>query len=190
MNHFKQNDFSKKINLRIYTNGTLFTHEIIELLNTFNRIYLYVSIDGVYDTYEYIRDGSNFNILQDSIDLMHKELNYRELHFCMTVNAINVFNIEEFQKWSKRYENIELNYIEVYPNYRGIGLQNLSTNLINDLIENIDAPIVHKMLKRAKSKPHDKRKLLRELKLFDEVKNQNYLNVAPVKLLEYLNEVY
>lgn len=190
LKHFDKQNYAKDINLRIYTNGTLFNEENIDLLNKFKNVYLYVSIDGVYDTYEYIRDGSDFNLLQNSVDLLHKKLNFRELHLVMTVNVINVFNIKDFQTWAERYDNIELNYIEVYPNYRGIGLQNLSENLIDDLIQNIDSPIIHNMLNRAKSKPKNKRKLLRELKIFDKVKNQNYHNVASPKLLKYLDETY
>ena len=46
------------------------------------------------------------------------------------------------------------------------------------------------MLNRAKNKKSNKKKLLRELKLFDNVKNQNYETVASSKFLEYVHETY
>jgi len=55
LDHAIENDYAKNIRLLITTNGTKFVKAVLERLQYFKGVDLNVSVDGSFETYEYIR---------------------------------------------------------------------------------------------------------------------------------------
>jgi sulfatase maturation enzyme AslB (radical SAM superfamily) len=105
LDHYIKSGKSKDITIHYTTNGTIWPgDEWTNRWTHFKEIDLQISIDGVGPRYEYIRYPADWNILVNNIRLYqhHQQThaNFR-ISIAHTVNAYNIFYLEEFIEWCK-----------------------------------------------------------------------------------------
>lgn len=84
------------INLRIYTNGSVYNPKFIEKINKFNTT-LYISIDAVGKTAEELRIGTNWQTVSSNIELFLKEPINICLHSTISnTGLLDVYALSEY----------------------------------------------------------------------------------------------
>ena len=94
---------SKHITLSITTNGTKFSSKITKLFEHFESIDINISVDGTYETYDYIRYPFTYSqwkdrvidFLTDMEEMDHPNFKYR---FSTVVTVYNYLNLCDLQK--------------------------------------------------------------------------------------------
>tara|TARA_B110000503_G_scaffold137856_1_gene222855 strand:- start:2234 stop:3418 length:1185 start_codon:yes stop_codon:yes gene_type:complete len=98
---------SKDIDLVLITNGTLLTTEWIETLNQFKHVSFILSIDGVEDTFEYIRHPAKWSQMNDVFKLINDTNFYKSIAF--TLQVYNLLDIENIINTARLHNfNIDL----------------------------------------------------------------------------------
>ena len=105
------------IAIRFNTNGTIYNPKLEKLLKRFDIINMAVSIDAIGKRAEYIRYGSNWNIVETNFN---KYKQYCRVSVTPTVSVLNNPYMEEVHEWADRNSvNVHLNYLE-NPEYLNI----------------------------------------------------------------------
>lgn len=135
---------AKDTTLKFHSNATQFTPEIVEMLNNFKEQGHTFSIDGTHGTYNYIRHKSDWQSLNDSMDLYIKGCNnYRHLYFNMVLSGINVLNAADYIEWicykcmNNNVPDWYIHFAEMYPYGRGTSLRNLPKELLEESLNRI-----------------------------------------------------
>ena len=82
-----------------------------------------------------------------------------------------------------------MQFVEVIPQHRGIGIRSMSEELLQLAIDRSIDSTLSKLIKRAiESIIPNKKKMLREITYFDRSRNQSYKEYLDPKLIEWLNE--
>ena len=187
---------SKDINLGLTTNGSMFTTKNCELLNEFKGLYVTLSIDSVYKNYDYIRYPYKFDKLEISIKrFLNLCSNIKDLQINVVVSSLNILEMKSFLEWSSDFHDIH--FSEVFPPKRGIGIRNLPLSILEKAyfdIEQIKTRNAHK-LKDLINNTIEKietnsSKMLKEITLFDESRNQDYRKFLNPVLVNWLDEQY
>ncbi len=96
-------DLAKNIELQFFTNATLKPNrELIGLLESFGKIHLYLSIDGVGAVNEYLRHPSRWPVVEDVVDgwlkwqAQHSSVRCSLAH---TLSTMNVLSFADFLFW-------------------------------------------------------------------------------------------
>jgi len=141
---YVEDDTAKNTTLRFHTNATQFTPEIVEMLNNFKEQGHTFSVDGTHGTYNYIRHKSDWNDLNDSLDLYIKGCNnYGHLYFNMVLSGINVLNAADYIEWicykcmNNNVPDWYIQFAEMYPYGRGTSLRNLPIELLEESLDRI-----------------------------------------------------
>lgn len=189
LDKFIQDGYSQDVTLKIYTNGTLFNKKTLSYLNQFKKVYYTISIDGTYGIFDYIRYPFNFSKFEKSLNyLMVNKKNETEINFLMTLNSMNIFDVNNFINWSSMYENVKINFNEVWPNDRGIGLQTLPIQILNKLNDIIDYRYINSIIDRSiVNNAQNKNKLKKELELFDLVNETDYHTILNKNIIEWID---
>ena len=91
--------WSKNLIITYSTNGTIFPEKYLDILNTFKRIDMRISIDGVGDKFNYIRHPGNFVEVDRNIDSFRDAQtaspNVWRLSATTSVSAFNIWDIGE-----------------------------------------------------------------------------------------------
>lgn len=188
-------DISKNINLGLTTNGSMFTQTNCDLLNKFKGLYITLSIDSVYENYNYIRYPFKFEKLELSLSrFLSLCKNIKNLEINVVVSSLNLLNMKNFLSWSERF-HIDTHFSEVFPVKRGIGIRNLPISILEKAyfdICNMNGRNVYKLTdlldKTILKSKENKQKMLKEIELFDFSRNQNYKNFLNPLLVRWLNE--
>ena len=94
----------------------------IEMWKKFRRVRLQLSIDDLRERNYYVRFPSDWDTIMKSY---YKILKYRDvfkLEVCQTVSALNVFNIDNFKKWTLDDDMVvSHNYVH-YPDHLHVSL--------------------------------------------------------------------
>ena len=98
--------WNKQITVDISTNATVNDEEFFQLLDQFESVMLYISIEGVGPMYAYCRGGKQFQI-DDLEKMIFKYANLKNIEICITFTAMstNVFNILDTWNWCQRYKD-------------------------------------------------------------------------------------
>jgi len=95
--------YASKTYLNITTNGTTYDDRVLKYINHLRAFSIQLSIDGIEDTFEYIRYGGKFSTLQEVVnkfyairDVYPTKFN---LSFNYTLSWMNSLHIGEFFKW-------------------------------------------------------------------------------------------
>ncbi|HMN68573.1 MAG TPA: twitch domain-containing radical SAM protein [Bdellovibrionales bacterium] len=90
---------AQSITLKYSTNLThlsLKSKDILSLWSRFKKVHVYISMDGTFGTYDYIRTGARFeNVVANIQELKRSAINLGEVAVACTVQAYNVFNVTE-----------------------------------------------------------------------------------------------
>lgn len=119
---FIDNGKCKDIDLHYSLNCTQMPDHFIELWKKFRKVRIHLSIDDLDERNYYIRFPSDWPTIMKSFK---KILNFRDtfnLEVCQTVSALNVYNIDNFKKFT--LDNnliISHNYVH-YPNHLQVNL--------------------------------------------------------------------
>jgi sulfatase maturation enzyme AslB (radical SAM superfamily) len=96
---------SKNISLHYHTNAQhIPTTEFWELWQHFKEVDIQLSIDGIFERFEYIRFLGKHDKLDKVVDFLvqkEKELNNIKLSVSHTVSAYNIYYLDEFFSWCK-----------------------------------------------------------------------------------------
>ena len=98
--------WSRQITVDISTNATVNDDEFLNLLDQFEGVMLYISIEGVGDMYDYCR-GDKQHKITDLEKMIFKYANLKNSEICITFTtmATNVFNIRPTWEWMQKYRD-------------------------------------------------------------------------------------
>lgn len=96
INFLCEQDQSKNIVLRVFTNLTRIPVDLMKKLDSFKRLELILSIDSVGSNYEFMRYPAKWDVFLHNLDVL-KSLNMKHthLHFHAVITAINWLHIGE-----------------------------------------------------------------------------------------------
>jgi organic radical activating enzyme len=125
-------NFNDKITILINTSLNVVNDKFFNLLNRFKYLTLVVSIDGTNNVNDYIRHGSNFEIVKENI----KKFSNHDIMFSTCVSMYNIFNLKDLVN----FINLEFSKYSV----------NHSINIVNDIeelfIENVPYDLRPKLI--------------------------------------------
>lgn len=102
---------NKKITLWYNINMTNVPDKLIELWRQFKRVQVTCSIDDLGERNNYLREGSDWNDVISSLDKL-QSLGWCEISICQTISWMNVYYMNEFNKFMKnRGLHVHLNYV-------------------------------------------------------------------------------
>jgi pyruvate-formate lyase-activating enzyme len=88
-------DTNPDLNIVINTSLNILNDRFLEVLNRFSCLTLAVSVDGVGSLNDYIRNGSDFNVVRSNIE----KLRHHEILFTSCVSIYNIFGINNLAKF-------------------------------------------------------------------------------------------
>ena len=110
------------IDLHYSLNCTQMPDHFIELWQQFRKVRIHLSIDDLKERNYYIRFPSDWNTIMKSFYKILEYKNIFNLEVCQTVSALNVYNIDNFKKFTLDHDLvISHNYVH-YPNHLQINL--------------------------------------------------------------------
>ena len=159
--------------VRVITNGTVDPTNLIDTLKDF-KVNILVSAEGPKEVTEYIRHGSNFDIVLKHFDMMQRVWG-DSVTFTTTINALNISRIPELFKIRKAHAGspVTSNFYSlssIPDDIKEMYLQKLYE------IGNID---LIKFLENAEYNETDMWKMLRHIKRRDRLRGTNLLDVFP-----------
>jgi len=98
------------IELRYHTNGTKIPKDLFDLWQNFKKVAIWFSIDGIGDSFNYLRYPADWNKVQDNIfhfQNLQKTVDNLNLNVITTLSILNALEIENVLDWC-RLQN--LNY--------------------------------------------------------------------------------
>lgn len=146
--------YAHEIELHYNTNGTNWPKYIEEFWPHFKSINLSFSIDGIGETFEYMRFPAKWDEVQEN---MQKARKYKEVYgnlnlsWCVTLSTINIYNLPEV---------IE----EYYDNYTDFGIYlNLVHGPIHYNISKLPEKLKEPILKQLKKIPKEYTSVIHQL---------------------------
>lgn len=160
--------------IRIITNGTVNPKKLITTLEGFKKVIINVSAEGPKDVTNYIRHGSDFDIVLKHYDMM-QDVWGDDVMFTATINALNISRIPELLKLRKGHAGspVTNNFYSVNSipdDIKEIYLQKLYEEGEYDLI---------KYLQNSEYNETDMWKMLMHIKGRDRLRGTNLLEVFP-----------
>jgi len=184
---------ANKINLILVTNGTIVPKWLEDAANIIADLQLVVSIDGIGDSFDYIRGNKNFSY-EDCMKNIKKfaKLPNINLRFNVVVQNLNIHQLCLIHEKLSPISN-KINYITLmYPTY--LCVSNLKRDykqiIYNNFLENKDlfgkhlekvSKIYDVMLKDTSQDLYDQ--FLSVTKYLDNTRNQNINNIIPKEML-------
>jgi hypothetical protein len=102
---------NEQITLWYNINMTNLPDKLIELWSKFKRVQITCSIDDLGERNDYIRAGSDWETIITNLDKL-QSLPWCEVSVCQTISWMNVFHINEFNKFMRdRGLHVHLNYV-------------------------------------------------------------------------------
>lgn len=117
-----KNDWAKNIKLHYNTNGTQWPEDLIPLLENFKFVGIGFSIDGIGTQFEFMRHPANWNeVYANMLKARAWSKNKSNIYFdvCLTISALNVYNVPETVEFLQKDWSIYLNLVH-QPNYYSI----------------------------------------------------------------------
>ena len=158
---FIESGKSKNIDLHYSLNCTQFPDKFIEIWKNFRKVRIHLSIDDIDERNYYVRFPSNWTQIMQSFDKILKYRDIFDLEVCQTVSALNVFNIDNFKKFTLDNDLvIAHNYVH-YPTHLHVSLipEKMKNKILNNLkylsedeIERLKIEIHKNIYKKDKNK--------------------------------------
>jgi len=115
------NKHSKNIDLQITTNLTILDDNILQLLESFRKIVITISVDGINKVGEYIRFPLKWKSFEDNLD---KLLQQQQIHTAVNItkSQLNAEHIDTVLDWCKKkgLTDIDVNDL-TYPSILAVG---------------------------------------------------------------------
>jgi len=103
---------NKDIPIRINTNMHWKpNNKLFQILKTFNNVQLTMSADALYDKFNYIRNGSNWNTFIENLQFVKQNTNFdiRVNMIFSVINAIDICNLIKFFYFEEQIQDITIN---------------------------------------------------------------------------------
>lgn len=126
---------SKNVDLHYSLNCTQFPDKFIEIWKNFRKIKIHLSIDDLAERNYYIRFPSNWKQIMQSFDKILKYRDVFHLEVCQTVSALNVFNIDNFKKFTLDHDLIVGHNFVHYPAHMQVNL--IPEEMKHKIIDNL-----------------------------------------------------
>lgn len=200
LDRYIQTGAARETVLNFHTNGTLITDAVLEKLQHFKIVECEFSVDGVDRVYNYIRYPAEFTTVNHNIVNYAKLPVVENLRFNMVVSAHNIFNIPDYIRWIDSVSEItgkpvSAVWSSVYPARRGIALNNVSVELLQTALEEIQSVSTEldttdlENLVRSEIKNHrgNAEQLAQETILFDRIRDQHYADYIDPRMAKYIS---
>lgn len=204
-----ETDNAKNIILEFHSNATKFTKTFIKKLLKFKYVRFNLSIDSTGKNYEYIRYPMKWDILNNSVNNLIDEFIEKEkmanIELTSVISILNAYDIPDLMKWWQsnflKNENILTSFFYIdllWPENKFINIKFLSREIKEELIEqfssienNRNTNITHisgylKTHLNYQVTDTDRKNMLREVTLFDKVRNQSYKDYLNPKIIKFL----
>lgn len=101
MRYCVETGHAKHISLLINTNATIYTNEILSLLQQFKQVYLNFSIDDIGARFEYQRSGAKWTEVLTNLEKFvgsggYTGMEQLQLKICCSVTAMNIYYFPEY----------------------------------------------------------------------------------------------
>ena len=194
--------WNKQITVDISTNATVNDDSFFDLLNQFESVMLYISIEGIGEMYDYCRGNKKYQI-DDLEKMIFKYARLRNIEICITFTsmATNVFNIRPTWEWLQKYRDyctFSFSNTVSQPNYLSFSclsdeMRKEAYDMIQDIHEDMPWPGDFNRtyqagidkLKVNLCKPQDPEwrsyfdNFIRYTEELDKIRNTNFLEVEP-----------
>lgn len=177
----------KEVVLNLTTNGTIKNKRILKSLSQFKTIWFTVSIDDMFDRYEYIRQGANWNKLVNNLTFF-KKLPNTYFSVSVVVQAVNAIACADLFAYIDSL-GFKINIIFLnFPTYLHINslpdkvkqkaidnLKNLKVSPSNQqqVISTID------YLEKSKYDKYLLEKMIQYFQTLDKIRNTDFLSIFP-----------
>ena len=111
----------KKLIIYIATNGTIYDDEVFDLAKYFKLMNLGVSIDAIENGNEYIRYGTNWQVMKNNLLRMASLANV-SLRVTSTIQAYNVLEFSKLLRFCDKHKMINFSNFVNYPDYLSINV--------------------------------------------------------------------
>jgi wyosine [tRNA(Phe)-imidazoG37] synthetase (radical SAM superfamily) len=117
-----EDEVSPAVRLSIITNGTVpIEPEFLKMLLTFKQVIFLVSIDGIEDRFEYIRQGAKWSDVEYNLK-QFKQIEVNNSNFNLNINylpmAVNAAQDNDAEAWAKENKITFSKSVEIYrPKY-------------------------------------------------------------------------
>ena len=128
------------------TNGTVFDHKAVEIWNKVNFVELNISIDDIFERFEYQRFLAKWEEVVANIKKYKQECGSNvQISLYCTVSAYNIFYIDEFVKYNAEHLGLPLRFNTVHQP------EHLSVKNIPEPVKNIIKSKISMLTEKEKS---------------------------------------
>ena len=203
------------IKLHLTTNGTKFNTKLLSAIDKFNEKHFTISIDGINETYNYVRHPFTWNKLQKNIQKLCETQHNKDtsIHFCSVLTSYNILNLHYLVQYIENLSNdfdcnIQWKCIpDPHPKNSAFDVKYLPKHILNTALNNMTQ--LHKTARISKNAINkcinyisyyinnpieydtklSKQKLfVKELKNLDLVRNQRYSDYLHIDLINFISE--
>ena len=181
------------VELRYNTNLSSLKYKgksVIDLWKQFSNIQIYVSLDSWGDRAEYIREGTEWSVIEENIRLIKKEAPHIDMRMTSVISAFNVYTLPDFLDYLFANKLFDKNnfypsfYNLINPHYYSPDIlpDNLKTAIITKLksasfTRYLDQQIKNVIsgLENSTFDPILKNQFLNKTKYYDQIRNRDFL---------------
>lgn len=179
--------YSKNIELRYHTNGTIYDKEVVALWEQFKFVEVMISLDGHKHLNDYIRYHADWDTIERNLHLYDNTPNIIDVKLLCTVQALNIYYLPEFTEWL------------LAQNYKKISRKNLDGTFHPGILhypQYLCAKILPSHLKKAvtdkfldfANRNKDNASIQRMVKVVDFMNSEDWSHLLP-QTLEYLEKL-
>lgn len=99
LKHSIEQGYNTNQTLHFNTNCTIWNQEYIDILGQFKKVYIDLSIDGLYKHYDYIRNGETWDVTIANLEKYRSfeiQNKYRHaVNVCITVSLFNIYYLDD-----------------------------------------------------------------------------------------------
>jgi radical SAM protein with 4Fe4S-binding SPASM domain len=167
---------------------------VIDLWKNFSNVHVHASIDSWGERAEFIREGTEWAVIENNIHTIRKEAPHVKLHTGSVISIFNVYTIPDFLDYLFKNKLFDPNTYSPYfyniitPEiFSADILDNNFKNLIIDKLSSVDYgekinQQLQKVITYVKNSTYDpilKEKFLSSTFYFDNIRNRNFLETFP-----------
>ena len=207
LNYAIETDNAHHIDLQVITNATKFTNEVLEKIKKFRVFSPVFSIDGIDQTYEYIRYPMPFNKLQKSItNFINSDVKCEDISHAFVLSVYNLHNVYDYINYYKEFykgvvgKTIYYSFDFVHPYEGPLAVKWLPNDIIRSQLDKLNTlhdPSLNEVKQYLKNaiqiNDTDKMKMWKKMKSdivnFDLNRQQSYVNHLHKDVVEFLDSI-
>jgi len=179
---FIDNGTAQNIDIHYSLNCTQFPDHFIEIWKKFRKVRIHLSIDDLEERNYYIRFPSDWNQIMKSFDKILKYRDVFNLEVCQTVSALNVYNMDNFKKFTLDHDLIVAHNYVHYPDHMMVNL--IPEEMKHQILDNIQYMREDEIqrLKIELFRPHTQKEVNRFysfMSIMDKTRKVNMLDYLP-----------